>query len=56
MAGLSLKEKTVKYSRGRNFDPVVTKLGTHVGPLKLQIEFGDELCEINRRGRAFLKK
>ena len=28
--GLSSKEKALKRSRGRNFDPIVTKLGTHV--------------------------
>ena len=30
-AGLSSKEKTKILSRGRNFDPIVTKLGTQVG-------------------------
>ena len=30
VAGLSLKKK-LKHSRGRNFDLIVTKHGTHVG-------------------------
>ena len=33
--GLSSNEKALKHSRGRNFDPIVTKLGSHVGLIKL---------------------
>ena len=29
--GLSSKENPLKHSRGRNFDPIVFKLGTNVG-------------------------
>ena len=56
VAGLSLKEKNVKYSRGHNFDPIITKLGTNVGLIKLHIEFGDEICGANRIGRTFLER
>ena len=34
----------MKHSRGRNFDQTVTKLDEHVGLIKLQIGFKDELC------------
>ena len=43
VAGLSLKEKLVKHSRSHNFELIVTKLSRHVGSIKLQIKFGDEL-------------
>ena len=40
-AGLSSKEKALKRSRGRNFDPIVTKLGTNVGvSYRLSLEIG----------------
>ena len=32
-AGLSCKEKALKHSRGRNFNPIVSKLGTKEGIL-----------------------
>ena len=50
-ARLFLKEKSGQQSKSRNIDPIITKLGTHIGLIKLQIEFGDELCGANRRGR-----
>ena len=34
--------------RGRNFDPIVTKLGTHEGLIKVLIKFVDELYRANR--------
>ena len=42
-AGLSSKEKSVRHSRGRNFDPIVFKIGTHVGLIKPQIMFENEV-------------
>ena len=54
--GLSSKEKALKCFRGRNFHPIITKLAIHVGLIKLQIEFGDGLYCVNRRGRTFLKR
>ena len=47
-AGLSSKEKSGRHTRGRNFDPIVFKIGTHVGLIKPQIKFENELCEANR--------
>ena len=55
-AGLSSKEQSCRHSRGRNFDPIVFKIGTNVGSIKTQIKFENELCEANRRGRTFLEK
>ena len=55
-AELSSKEKALKRSRGRNFGMIVTKLGSHVDLIKLQIEFGDELCGANGRGRTYLER
>ena len=55
-AGLSSKEKSRRHSRGRNFDPIVFKIGTNVGSIKSQIKFENELCGANRRGRTFLEK
>ena len=48
-AGLSSKEKSVRHSKGRNLDPIIFKIGTHVGLIKLQIKFENELCGANRR-------
>ena len=56
VTGLSLKAKSEKHSRGRNFNPIVTKISTHVGLIKLQIGFRDELCGANRRGKTFLER
>ena len=39
VAGFVSKEKARKYSRGHNFDPIVTKLVTNVGLIKLEIGF-----------------
>ena len=41
--------------RGRNFDPTITQLGTHIGPIMIQNDFTDELCEANRSSRTFLQ-
>ena len=49
-AGLSLKEKSGRHSRGRNSDPIVFKIGTHVGLIKQQIKFENELCGANTAG------
>ena len=35
-AGLSSKEKAIKYSIGRNIHPIATKLGINVGLIKTQ--------------------
>ena len=42
LARLYSKEKALGNDRGRNFDSIVTKLGTHIGLVKKQIEFVDE--------------
>ena len=55
-AGLSSKEKSCRHSIGRNFDQIVLKIVIRVGIIKPQIEFENELCGANRRGRTFLKK
>ena len=39
-AGLSSKEKSLKHSRGRNYDRIGLEFHTHVGLIKIQI-----LCE-----------
>ena len=39
---LSSKEKAMVHDRGRNFDLNFTKLGTHVGLIKIKIGFIDE--------------
>ena len=46
-AGLSSKEKSVRHSRGRNFDPIAFKIGTHLGLIKPQIKFKNKLCGAN---------
>ena len=56
MAGVSLKEKALVLDRVCNSDPIITKLCTHVGPKRIQIEFVDELCRLNGKGRTFLRK
>ena len=53
---LSLKEKALVLDRDRNFDSIVIKLGTHVGLIKIQIYFVDELCGANRSCRTFLRR
>ena len=42
--------------RVRNFDQIVTKLGTHVDLVKIQIDFEDKLYEANRSRRTFLQR
>ena len=56
VAGLSSKEKSCRYSSGRNFDPIVFKIITNIGVIKPQIKFKNELYGANRRGRTFLEK
>ena len=46
--GLSFKEKPLIHDRGRNFYLIVTKFGTQVGLVKIQVEFEDELCRSYR--------
>ena len=41
-------------SAGHNLDPIITKLSTNVGLVKLQFEFEDKLCGANIRGRTFI--
>ena len=41
----------VRHSIGRNFEPIVTKLGTNVGLIKLQIKFKNEICEARLQER-----
>ena len=53
--GLSSNKKSYRHSRGPNYDLIVTKIGTHVCIIKLQIKFENELCGANRRGRTFLE-
>ena len=55
MAGLSSNEKALVLDRGRHFDPIVTKLGTYLGIIKIQIEFVDELYYIDQTTGYFLK-
>ena len=52
---LSSKEKALVHDRGRNFDPILIKLGTNVGIIRIQIRFIDELCGTNRSGNTFLQ-
>ena len=47
-AGLSSKEKSLKHSRGRNFEWIFIKLYTHVILIKIQILCENKLCGINR--------
>ena len=51
---LSYKEKALVHDKGRNFDFIITKFGTHVG--LTQIKFVDELCGANRSGNTFLQR
>ena len=51
--GLSSKEKALVLDRGRNFDLIATKHGTHVGLIKIQVMFIDELCGANWSCRTF---
>ena len=53
-ASLSSKEKSCQHSRGRNFDPIVFKIGTNVSLIKPQIKSENELSGANRKGRTFL--
>ena len=55
VARLSSKEKALVHDRGRNFDPIVTKLGTNEGVSKIQVEFVDELCGANKKPILSLK-
>ena len=52
-AQLSSKEK--QYG-GRNFEPIIIKLGTNVGLIKTQFEIEGELCGADRKGRTFLQR
>ena len=54
-AGLSSKEKSGRHDRGRNFDPIVTKISPHVALIKLKIKLKNELCEVYKKGRTFLE-
>ena len=56
MAGLSSRENSCRHSRVCNFDPIVIKLVTHVGLIKPQIKFENELCGANRRDGTFPEK
>ena len=56
VARLSSKEKTLIHDRGRNFDPIVTKLGTNGGLIKIQTEFVNELCGAKGGARLSFKK
>ena len=56
MTRLSSKEKALVHDRGRNFDPIIPKLGINVGFIKIQIEFVDELCGANRSDNTFLQR
>ena len=56
VAKLSCKEKALVHDRCRNFDSIATKLGTHVGLIRIQIEFINELCGANRSSNTFLQR
>ena len=46
MVGLSSKGKARKHSRGRNCDPIVTKLGTNVGLISSHLSRGHNFDSI----------
>ena len=50
------KQKALVLDRGRNSDPIVTKFGTRVGIMKIQIMFVDELCGAKKGCRTFLHR
>ena len=56
VAILSYKEKDLVHDLGRNFDPIILKLGTNVGFIKIQIKFVDKLCGVNKIGNTFLQR
>ena len=43
-------------STGCNFYLIVTKFGTQVGLVKIQVEFEDGLCESHRGGHPIISK
>ena len=53
VAIFSYREKSRIHVRGRNFDPIIPKLGTNIGLIKIQIEFIDELCGVNKSANTF---
>ena len=55
VAILSYKEKAWMHDQGRNFDPIIFKLGINVGFIKTHIEFVNELCGVNRSSNTFLQ-
>ena len=57
MAGLSSKEEGLVHDiEFLILMTNITKHGTHVGLISLQIEFVNELCGANRSGRTFLQR
>ena len=56
VAILTSIEKALIHDKGRNFDPIDTKLGKNVGFIKIKFEYVDELCGANRSGYTFLQK
>ena len=52
-AKLSVKEKTIKHSRGRNIHLIVTKLVIHIGLIKIYVLSG---CCTFRRCRTILER
>ena len=54
-ARLSYKEKSLKRSRGRNFDLIILKLDAHVCLIKIQNGFVGKPFENNMSGRTFLQ-
>ena len=44
------------FSRGRNFNLIGTKLCTHIGLIKIQLNCVNKSCGVNRKGRTFFKE
>ena len=53
---LSSKEKALVHDRGSNFNFIVTKFGTNVVIIRIQIKFVDELCGVNGSGNIVLQR
>ena len=54
VARLSYTEKALVHDKRHNTDSIVTKFVIHVGFIRIQIEYVDDLCGANRSDNTLL--